>query len=316
MKNQKRDLRILVIGAGVLGCNLAANLYRAGKNITLLARGLWYREIKTKGLTIKNKLSLRSANYPIQVIDRLNIKDRYDVIFVCVQFMQLDDLIPTLRQNPTKNVVFIGNNLKPNHYAELLNHKNVMFGFTLAAGHREKTHVESVDLKNITVGDLKGFASNRFLLQAIFRDTSYRWYYEPNMGDYLLSHAAIVLPAAYACYCTDGDLKKLSRDAKGIHRIIDANIELYTLLAKSGHEILPKKLLNYHSKSYRKKFFLFYRMMSATSFGKICASDHAMSAIPEMEAIAEEMEILIRRSGADVPAYRALQAMQKYIDVK
>ena len=29
------------------------------------------------------------------------------------------------------------------------------------------------------------------------------------MEDYLLCHAAFVLPAAFACYKTDGDLKKL-----------------------------------------------------------------------------------------------------------
>lgn len=28
------------------------------------------------------------------------------------------------------------------------------------------------------------------------------------MGDYLLCHAAFVLPAAFACYKTDGDLKR------------------------------------------------------------------------------------------------------------
>ena len=32
-------MRILVFGAGVLGCNLANNLFRAGKDVTLLARG-------------------------------------------------------------------------------------------------------------------------------------------------------------------------------------------------------------------------------------------------------------------------------------
>ena len=31
-------MRILVFGAGVLGCNLANDLVRAGKDVTLLAR--------------------------------------------------------------------------------------------------------------------------------------------------------------------------------------------------------------------------------------------------------------------------------------
>ena len=32
-------MRILVFGAGVPGCNLFHNLYRSGKDVTLLARG-------------------------------------------------------------------------------------------------------------------------------------------------------------------------------------------------------------------------------------------------------------------------------------
>ena len=32
-------MRILVFGAGVLGCNLANDLFRAGEDVTLLARG-------------------------------------------------------------------------------------------------------------------------------------------------------------------------------------------------------------------------------------------------------------------------------------
>jgi len=48
-------MKILIIGAGVLGCNIAANLYRAEKNVTLLARGKWFDEISNNGLRIKNK---------------------------------------------------------------------------------------------------------------------------------------------------------------------------------------------------------------------------------------------------------------------
>ena len=46
-------MKILVYGAGVLGCNLARNLLRAGKDVTLLARGNWAEEIRKNGLRIK-----------------------------------------------------------------------------------------------------------------------------------------------------------------------------------------------------------------------------------------------------------------------
>ena len=47
-------MKILVYGAGVLGCNLARNLFRAGKDVTLLARGNWAEEIRRNGLQIKD----------------------------------------------------------------------------------------------------------------------------------------------------------------------------------------------------------------------------------------------------------------------
>ena len=51
----RQAMKILVYGAGVLGCNLARNLFHAGKDVTLLARGNWAEEIKQNGLRIKDK---------------------------------------------------------------------------------------------------------------------------------------------------------------------------------------------------------------------------------------------------------------------
>ena len=39
----------------------------------------------------------------------------------------------------------------------------------------------------------------------------------------LLCHAAFVMPAAFACYKTDGDLKKLRGDTAYLNRVLDAN---------------------------------------------------------------------------------------------
>ena len=63
-------MKILVFGAGVLGCNLARNLFRAGKDVTLLARGKWAEEIKTNGLRIKDKFSPPRVSKPHSGGDR------------------------------------------------------------------------------------------------------------------------------------------------------------------------------------------------------------------------------------------------------
>ena len=61
------------------------------------------------------------------------------------------------------------------------------------------------------------------------------------MEDYLLCHAAFVMPAAFACYKTDGDLKKLRGDTAYLNRVLDANIEGYRAIRDAGHTILPKE---------------------------------------------------------------------------
>ena len=73
-------MKILVYGAGVLGCNLARNLLRAGKDVTLLARGNWAAEIKQNGLRIKDKFSPRTSVSRIPVVTELAPDATYDVI--------------------------------------------------------------------------------------------------------------------------------------------------------------------------------------------------------------------------------------------
>ena len=113
-------MRILVFGAGVLGCNLANNLFRAGKDVTLLARGSWAEEIRTNGLRIKNKFSPRLTVSRIPVVTELLLDDPYDVIFVVVRYTQIDAILDTLRASRAKNIIFVGNNVRAAALAALL----------------------------------------------------------------------------------------------------------------------------------------------------------------------------------------------------
>lgn len=301
-------MKILVYGAGVLGCNLARNLFRAGKDVTLLARGNWAAEIKQNGLRVKDKFSPRTSVSRIPVVTRLAPDAQYDVIFVVLRYTQLDSALDTLRENQTKNIVFVGNNVRPRALVAALPGKNVLFAFALSAGHRESDRVVSIDLKRITVGQLSGAASHAELIGEIFRGTKYKVVYEPNMEDYLLCHAAFVMPAAFACYKTDGNLKKLRGNTTYLNRLIDANIEGYRAIKNAGHEILPKADADFESKKYRKTCLQFFKLMCATSLGKLCASDHAMNAIDEMSALNRDLKKFFDENGAAYPVWQALEA--------
>ena len=247
-------MKILVFGAGVLGCNLARNLFRAGKDVTLLARGNRANEIKSGGLKIKDKFSPRVSVSRIPVATELKPEDSYDVIFVVVRYTQIESVLDALRSNRTKNIVFVGNNIRAKALAELLPEKNVMFAFAASAGHREREYVASVDLKK-----LKG-------------NTAY------------------------------------------LSRLIDANIESYRAIKNAGHEILPKDNVEFEGAAYHKTCLRFFKLMSATSLGKICASDHAMNAVDEMSALNRDLKAFFDEHGAKYSVWQELeQEVAKYL---
>lgn len=300
-------MKFLVFGAGVLGCNIARNLFRAGKDVTLLARGNWAKEIKKNGLQIKDKFSLRMSVSRIPIVTELKPEDKYDVIFVAMRYTQIDSVMDTLRASFAKNIIFVGNNVRVKATVDLLPEKNVLFAFALSAGHREHDRVVSIDLKKITIGQLSDSPSNEKLIRKIFTDTKYKVVYEPRMEDYLLCHAAFVIPAAFACYKTKGNLKKLKGNTVYMNRMIDANIEGYRAIKNAGHQILPKEDAEFEGPKYRKTCLRFFKLMCATSLGKICASDHAMNAVEEMNALNRDLKQFFDENGAKYPVWRKLE---------
>ena len=300
-------MKILVFGAGVLGCNLVNDLFRAGKDVTLLARGAWGEKIQKNGLKIKSIFSPWATVSRVPVVTELKPEDPYDVVFAVVRYTQIESVLDTLRGSRAKNIVFVGNNVRASEIAALLPEKNVLFAFSLSAGHRESDRVVSMDLKKITIGQLWGAPSNKALIDEIFAGMKFKVVYEPNMGDYLLCHAAFVLPVAFACYKANGDLRKFKGNTAYLNRLIDANIEGYSAIQNAGHEILPKADKDFESAAYRKTCMRFFKLMCATSLGKICASDHAMNAVGEMNALNRDIKKFFEKTGAKYPTWQALE---------
>ena len=301
-----KNIRILVFGAGVLGGNLASNLFRNHKDVTLLARGTWGDRIREHGLAIHSYFGRKTVSR-IPVISSLAPDDRYDVIFVAARYSQMDSIVPVLRENASNNIVFVGNNLRPEELTAMLPGKNVLFAFASSAGHRESDHIESIDIHRITIGQLKGGLSNEQLIHRIFDGTKYRVTYEPNMGDWLLCHAASVLPIAFACYYTHGDLRKAKGDKAYLNRVMDATIAAYRVLETGGHEILPKSDQGYEKPGFKRLYLPFYRLICATKLGNLCTSDHAMNAIDEMSAMNRDFKQVLRRYGEIPEAWTSLE---------
>ena len=88
---------------------------------------------------------------------------------------------------------------------------------------------------------------------------------------------------------------------------IKDNIEGYRAIRNAGHEILPKADTEFEGAAYRKTCLRFFKLMCATSLGKICASDHAMNAVEEMSALNRDLKGFFDANGAEYPMWRELE---------
>lgn len=290
-------MRILVYGAGVLGCNLAHDLYRAKKDVTILARSVWAARIQQDGLVIKHLC--RTTRDRIKVVTQLEKDDVYDVIFVVMQYSQINEILPILRENKSKNIVFVGNNLKAREYEQMFPEKQVLFAFYAACGKREKTRVNSMALGKITIGQANG-ECKWTLVDSIFENTKIKVRKMADMDSWLKTHAAFILPLAYACYYADGNLKSLKKESTLLNKIIDAVREGYEVVEAAGFSIVPYEDYEYVTTN-RKKCFSYFKMMCATFMGKMAISDHAMSAVHEMSVLSVDFQELKNKSGLETP---------------
>lgn len=296
-------MRILIIGAGVLGSNLAHSI-KKGNDVTILARNKTYENLKNNGLIIKHKLGKKTVDH-FNVIDKLDENDIYDVIFVVSRFSSLHSIVKIIEKNNSKNIVFVGNNMNVEKYMNIKD-KNVLFAFFMAAGKKYDGYINSICLNKIEIGrtDRKDI-SNEFI-KSIFNETKIKLTIENKMNDYLKTHACAVLPLVFASYKVDGNLKLLKKDKEYSLLIMDAIIEGYDVLKKLGYEILPKGEYE-NCVNKKEKCAFIYRFMFSNFIGKMCISDHAMSAREEFILLDSEFEKLKKKSKLETKAYDKLR---------
>ena len=296
-------MRILIIGAGVLGSNLAHSI-KKGNDVTILARNKTYENLKNNGLIIKHKLGKRSVDH-FNVIDKLDENDIYDVIFVVSRFSSLDSIVKIIEKNKSKNIVFVGNNMNAEKYMNIKD-KNILFAFFMAAGKKYDGYINSICLNKIEIGRTDGKDISNEFIKSIFKETKIKLTIENKMNDYLKTHACAVLPLVFASYKVDGNLKLLKKDKEYSLLIMDAIIEGYDVLKKLGYEILPKGEYE-NCVNKKEKCAFIYRFMFSNFIGKMCISDHAMSAREEFILLDNEFEKLKKKSKLETKVYDKLR---------
>jgi len=307
-------MRVLVCGAGVLGCELAHCLLQNKKNdVTLLARGEWKEQIDQKGLVIRHWVQHKTTTDRVRTIDALAADDCYDIVFVVVQASQLAGVIPVLRQNSSHYFVFVGNN--PHARSTLAAMKRptdkIAFGFQVSAGHRERDKVVSVHANiGMTIGGATAPLSSAFRqrLAAAFYTTHYRVKLYRDMDEWLKCHIALIMPICYVCYALGGDLRKATKEQCG--EILDAAYEACLMLKAAGVPVNDKEATDYYREGTKERAWMerMLLVMAKTPLGRLCASDHAMRAVEEMRFLDEGFAEVRAKTESPMPTWDKLRA--------
>lgn len=301
-------MKILVYGAGVLGSYLAHMLIEGGNDVTMLARNERKTFLDREGLVIRHYMQLKTTIDKVRVIESLEGEDVYDIVFVVMQYYQLDAVLPAIAANHSKCIVFVGNNpdaLKTLQRATQTSDKKVLFGFLSTGGRREKEKVISVHLRgHLSIGSANGDRSAYSLITEAFKETACRLTFHDAMDAWLKCHIAFIMPACYVCYILDGNLKKADR--KLLYQIVDAAGEAYEAFKALGIPIIPESEADYYI-TKRKQCYRILWLMAKTKIGKLVASDHAMSAVGEMKALDAAFQALLSQYGKPMPNWDALR---------
>ena len=91
-------MKYLVIGAGGTGGCIGAYMTEAGKDVTLIARGVHLKAMQSEGLKMETTKKGNYTVHPIKATDMEHYEECPDVIFVCVKGYSLEETIPFIRK--------------------------------------------------------------------------------------------------------------------------------------------------------------------------------------------------------------------------
>ena len=100
-------MKYAIIGAGGTGGILGFYMTKAGKAVTLIARGRHLAAMQESGLAVEKMWDGTTETIPVKAADMDHYSERPDVILVCVKGYSLEDTIPFIQRvaNPSTIVI-------------------------------------------------------------------------------------------------------------------------------------------------------------------------------------------------------------------
>lgn len=298
-------MRILIIGAGVIGSVYGGAFLKRGHEVVMLARGARRSELQHNGLVLEDVGSGQSAVLPVSVVDAVGIDDRYDLVMAAVRRDQMTGVVPLVAELPGRpDVLAFGNltGLCDELHAAL--GKQLLFGFPAAGGIRDGAVVKYVLIRQqkTMLGEPDGPASSRVgRLSELLRHAGFSTMISKNPPAWLDAHTAFVVPIAYALYRFDTDSARLGADDSSLRQMIRATREAFRAMQGAGDAEIPTNLKWLYLRMPERFAVSYWRRVMSSPRGELWFGAHSRAAPEEMASLADELLKIVHQTKRPSP---------------
>lgn len=290
-------MRLLIYGAGVIGCLYAALFSKAGYDTTVYARGKRLELLKKTGLLYETKGQIDTAH--VRIIENVADNDRFDYIFLTVKENQVHIALKELSSNSSPNIVTMVNTLEPySKWEEICGVGRIIPAFPGAGGSFQgdilKAALTPKIIQPTTFAEIDGNKTKRLSeLSLIFEKARIPYQIVKNMHEWQLCHLAMVVPIADAYYEADNP-KEVWREKKVMLKTAKQMKNNFKELYGSGIKLSPWKMNLFRlMPTFILKVGLTVTFKS--NFGYVFMYQHSMNAPDEMRQLHMQFYQYIRK---------------------
>jgi len=290
-------VKVLLVGAGVIGTVYGAHLAVAGNTVAVLSHGLRTGEVAAGGLSARDVLSGAVARAETAVVP--DASGDYDLVLVAVRRDQLPSAcagLTGLAAQPA--IVFFGNN--PAGRAAITGDMagDTYLGFPGIGGVMTDGTADYVRIRQQPTALQQTSDPRLAALGAALRDRGFAVQRVTDMDGWLIYHAAFIACVAAALFRCETDPVRLAGDRATLTLMCQAITEAFAALRASGTAGLPRNLAVLHSPLLKVVAVRYWARTMRSPTGELCFAAHTRHAPAEMRALGHDTAARITTSPA------------------
>lgn len=294
-------MKILIYGAGVIGCTYGWQLAEAGHDITLLVRKGQMLQVAEQGIHLicqdfrSGKKKTIETTFRPHIIDQLDAQNDFEYIIVTTSKIQLPEVLPVLGASAGKaHVLFFQNNWDCfDEIAHYMKPEQYFFGFPfMVGGGRDTNGIHSVisglKYSHTPIGEAHGEVTPRVrkMVQAL-EEAHLKPLISPQIKLWIITHYAVAAGLT-AGIMSAGSAANFVNDSAIIRTTIFAIREGFAICLKRGYDAKTEKA----NKLYRLPLFIsvpIAKKIYSNEALQLMFDDHVNHSPEEVRQMIEDM---------------------------